>query len=156
MIDHELWQAVASGLLNSAVAQGVAITHRDSRRVLHGTQDMVAWLRVESFEAIGYIVSDVTVGLLWNEIEGDFVRDPQIREQAIPMVAEARVEGDRLAADDPGEYFKVFVFAWDFVEFSEVGDLEAHSRPGKGTFVLASRNEAGEFGLPSAFLTLTA
>jgi len=156
IINHEFWQAVAAGLLGALVAKGVAITNRDSRRLLHDGQDMLNWLRVEGWGAIGYVPTGETVGLLWEEAQADFIRSPRIRGQAIPLVVGASADKGTLTAEEPGVGFQTYVFAWDFTEFSEVGDLATHLRPGPGVYVLANRDEPeGGFGLPSSFLTLT-
>ena len=159
---NELWHAIAGGLLSAWYAKlnSVNQTNRDlqnRRNVWSG------WLTVESYGAMGYTLSEATLGLLWNEIP-DRVSNPEIRSQIAarkpPLVSNPGVSGgNTLIANDPGADITTMVYSWNAGTFqwTEVGPLETNSQPGAGTYVLINSDDLqeGNLGLPTVFLTLS-
>jgi hypothetical protein len=163
---NQLWQAIASGLLETWRAELASITNVDSRALLQSRGVWSAWLTETSWAAMGHVVTEQTVGLLTDEIP-DPVYEPVIRDQVSigkpPRVTGAETAGgDTLIADDPGASYEVWVFSWDSgaQEFTEVGALSDNAQPGAGYYVLActfAGNPGEQFGLPNNnFLELTA
>lgn len=160
---NELWQAVAAGLLNSWQAELAAITNQDSRNVLDIKNVWPAWLLEKSWAAIGNVMSDTTLGELFDEIP-DRIYNPVIRDQVTmgkpPLVTNASTSGgDTLICDSPGTGYTTYVFEWDSANrtFTKLGVLTDNSQPGSGFYVLvnAFSENTDEFGLPSLFLQLT-
>lgn len=161
MID-ETWQAVAAGLLNAFLAQIVAITNQDSRRVVNDARSWQGWIRQASFGALGSILAENTIGRLMNEIP-DRVYVPVLRDQVSiglpPLPTGASAGGGTIVVDDPGVNYETYVFEWASggKTFTELGDLASNSTPGAGVYVVAhtfSASPGDVFGLPSAFLTI--
>ena len=162
---NELWQSVASGLLNSWQAELVSITNQDSRNVLEMKRVWPSWLLERSWVAIGNVMSDTTLGQLYDEIP-DRIYNPVIRDQVSlgkpPFVENADVTGgNTLVCDSPGDSYATYVFEWDSGNrtFTELGPLSENSQPGAGYYVLANTFSASPgdvFGLPSLFMQTTA
>lgn len=161
---NELWQAIAAGLLNSWQAELVSITNQDSRNVLQIKNVWPSWLLEKSWSATGNVISDTTLGQLYDEIP-DKIYNPVIRDQINlgkpPFVTNATVtNGNTLTCDNQDTLYTTYVFSWDSGqrEFTELGTLSENSQPGSGYYVLVntfSDNPGESFSLPSLFLQLT-
>ena len=162
---NELWHAIAGGLLNTWLAELVAITNIDTRQVLELKSVWPNWLRVKSIGAMGYTASDNTIGLLYDEIP-DRIYDIAIRDQVTvgkpPLVENASVSGgNTLVCDAPGSGYETHVFSWNSGtrEFELVGELSTNNQPGAGYYILVNTFEADPgkvYGLPCGeFLQLT-
>lgn len=160
---NELWHAVSAGLLKAWKDELLAITNQDARSVLEMKSVWPAWLLEKSYSAVGNVISDGTLGELYDEIP-DRIYDTTIRDQVTtgkpPLVENASISGgNTLLCDSPGSSYTTYVFEWDsgLREFTEIGPLSINSQPGSGYYVLSNTftENTDEFGLPSAFLQLT-
>lgn len=161
-INTELWQAVASGLLNAWLAQIVAITAQDSRRVVDDAASWPGWVRQASFGAMGNIITDTALSLLYSEIP-DRVYNPEIRDQVAinmpPLPIDADATGGTITVTPPGASYTTYIFSWNAGEkkFTELGALAVNNTPGAGVYVVSNTITADPgalFGLPSQFLTI--
>jgi hypothetical protein len=150
---------IAAGVLDDWEAELAAITSVDTRRVLDDTRSWQGWLRERSARATGIVMSEVTLGRIYDEIP-DRVYDPVIRDQTAisrpPFVENAAVVEGALTCNTPGTGFTVMVYRWNSAtrEWPEIGTLAEHSQPGVGYYVLVNRSESGSLGLPTRFLAI--
>ena len=159
---NELWHSIAGGLLTSWAAKLAAITSQADRELQDNRGVWPGWLTVNSYGAMGYTISHVALGLLYDEIP-DRISDPVIRDQIAagkpPFVANPGVSGgNTLTSDAPGATITTMVYHWlndGTYGWVELGTLTDHAQPGAGVYVLVNESESGALGLPSAFLTLT-
>jgi len=158
-INNELWRVVATGGLNTLLAEMQSITNIDTRAQLLDKRDFLRWLRVELAGAgsLAFAVGESVLGLLWDEVQASAYYAPVLRDQDVTLVENASTSGgDTLTADAAPEGYTTYVYSFNGLTFTEVGDLVGNSQPGAGTYVLANKRDSdGALSLPSLFLTLT-
>jgi len=146
-------------------AKLAACTSQADREIQDTRSAWPGWLTAQSYGAMGYTISQLALGLVYDEIP-DRVGNPVIRDQIAvgkpPLVVNARpVGGNTLMADAVGLPIVTMVYRWlndGTRRWEEVGTLTASPTPGAGVYVLVNSSdgsESGVLGLPSAFLTLT-
>ncbi len=157
-INHELWRVVASNGLNELIGRMQLITNIDARSRLLDGREFLSWLRVELAKptSLGFVVSDSTLGLLWDEVQATAYYAPVLREQDVPIPTGATSDGMTLSADAPDEGYTLLVYSFNGLTFSLVGDLTSNSQPGAGNYVIVTqKDDSGELSLPnSSFLTI--
>ena len=158
---NELWHAISAGLLSSWEAKLTATTSQADREIQENRNSWPGWLTVQSYSALGYTMSEFTLGLFMDEIP-ERISNPVIRDQIAagkpPFVSNASSDGTTLTCDAAGAGITTMVYSWDagLREWSEVGDLASNSTPPAGYYILVNKSDGdGILGLPSAFLTIT-
>jgi len=158
-VNDELWRVVASGGLNLLLDEMQSIADIDTRARLLDKRDFLRWLRVELAApgSLAFAVTESTLGLLWDEVQGSAYYAPVLRAQSVPLVTGAAVSGgDTLTADAAPEGCTTYVYAFDGLVFAEVGPLADNAQPGAGNYVLVNKRDTdGVTSLPSLFLTTT-
>ena len=157
-MNDELWRVIASGGLNLLLAEMQSITNIDTRARLLDPRDFLRWLRVElaAPTSLAFAISEAALGLLWDEVQGDAYYAPVLRTQDLPMVENAASDGTTLTADTPPAGYTTFVWSFNGLVFTELGELSANATPSNGNYVLANKNDNTPelVGLPSLFLAI--
>ena len=157
---NELWHALSAGLLTLWQNQLTATTSQADREIQENRSAWPGWLTVQSYAALGYTISQHTLGLLIDEIP-ERISNPVIRDQIAagkpPFVVNAASDGTTLTCDTAGAGITTMVYSWDAGqrEFEEVGELATNNMPAAGYYVLVNQSEGGVLGLPSVFLQIT-
>lgn len=161
-INHEFWKLVATGLLGGGVGSGSlmellsAITDRDKRRRLidcGAVSGHFVWLTYFN-AAFGYVIDERTLEMCWAFI-ADKYYNPHIKSE-IPTPSGIVVTEGVISATDPGAGYTLYLYAWNYISFAEIGPLAEHSDPGAGAYVLVVKVDGQEvWGLPSTFITVS-
>lgn len=149
----EVWQIVASGLMEIMLERLEDILPRDTRGTLERDGALPGWLRLEASKTLQYAPSMEAVGRCVGYV-ADVRYDPRFSDQYLRPVNAAVVNGTTLTADTPEEPFALVVYRWDFVRFSRLGPLAGNSQPGTGVYVLVPESQTAQ-GLPSGYLTIS-
>jgi len=159
-INHEFWKLAATGLVDggegtkSLLSLLKEIPDNDKRRALvnAGAIDGCFVWEVYKNQAFGYVISKQTVLLCWDALT-DLFYSPEVKTDP-PKPTGATVSGSALVANDPGVGYTVYVYAWDYVRFAEVGTLLENSTPGTGVYVLVTHGDGESRSLPTSFLQI--
>ncbi len=153
-IQHEFWNLVASGLWNTLLADLTGVTNRDARRLMIDNKAFTGKLWRASFDTLAYVPAQTSIQSCWDYID-DRYYNPQLIDNVPPFVTGAAVTGGDTLVGDALAGYTIQVYAWDFVEFSLLGDLAGNATPGAGNYVLAYKEDVdGVTGLPSLYLTI--
>ena len=154
-MENEFWNLVASGLWNNLLADLISITNKDSRRLMIDNGAFTGKLWKSAFDTLAYVPSQASIQRCWDYID-DRYYNPQFVGSVPPFVTGSAVTGGDTLVGDALTGYTIQVYAWDFVEFTLLGDLAGNSAPGAGNYVLAYREDNdGAVGLPSSFLTIS-
>jgi len=161
-MNDEFWKLAATGLLDGGVGTGsllellTAIADRDKRRTLINSGALdghFVWLTYFN-AAFGYVIDRATTTECWWYIADRFY-NPHIRTDIPAKPQNVSESGGTITADAPASGYTLNVYTWDFVTFTELGTLEAHSAPGSGAYVLATHSDGDDVvSLPSGFVTV--
>jgi len=155
-VNHELWRVVASGGLTLLLSKMVTITNVDTRAAVLG--DFLGWLRVElaSPTSLAFAVSQQTLNDLWAMIKQSAYYAPELGAQSVVMVENPTTTSNTLAADAPPTGHTILVYRFNGHTFDLLGELDDHSQPAAGNYVLVNRNDSTEkLSLPTAYLAIT-
>lgn len=150
---NEVWQIVASGLMEIMLQGLETITPRDTRGTLERDGALPGWLRLEASKTLQYAPSTEAVGRCVGYI-ADVRYDPRFSDLYLRPVNAAVANGTTLTADAPEEPYSLYVYRWDFVNFQRIGSLAGNSQPGAGVYVLVPESQTAQ-GLPSGYLTIS-
>jgi hypothetical protein len=154
-MNSELWRIVASGLIDSLLAEYVAVTNRDARTILEQRGCFLGVMHKLCYISLGYVPTSMSVMNAMSFIQ-DKEYDPKI-VYIYPRPTGAKVTNGKLVCDTPPTGYVAHVFSWNYTNFIYVGLLSEHDNPGVGVYVISLKPDGIEdYGPPSAFLTIGA
>jgi hypothetical protein len=148
------WQLVASGFLNALLADMVSVTSKDARILLLNDGAFIGKIQRASYDSMGWVPPRNSIVALERFIDSQHI-NPNI-VTVVPMVTGVSVDSGIITCDDPGDGYETYLYSWNYVEFTEIGDLLSNSDPGPGVYVLVNEHVIdGNIGLPSMYVTIT-
>jgi hypothetical protein len=151
-LQTEIWQMVASGFVEEALATFIAIQPKDTRGVLERDGAMAGWFRLRASVGIQYAPSNEAVAACLAFIDNKRYA-PVLSDLYLKPTGAAVQNGTTLVADAPDEPFQLYVYEWNYVQFTLLGLLSANNQPGAGVYVIVPESQTRK-GVPSAFLTV--
>lgn len=163
VIVDEFWAMAATGLVDGGVASGSllellqAVSDRDSRRQLidsGAVEGHFKWLTFYN-GAFGYVVDQSSVNSCWDYI-ADKYYNPHIRTDIPAKPTGVSVVGGVISADASPAGYTLYIYSWNYVEFTLLGMLAGNDSPGAGVYVLAAHADDGEaYSFPTAYITVS-
>ena len=154
MFNQDIWQLIASGLHTAYMTLLTGKTNRDQRKLLLAEGAFFGAWQLQCTETLQFVpdrrAMETIVGWIQN-----VDRTPVLVYQ-IPFVQNIVVASGGITTDPAPEGYQVYLYSWNFVEFTEVGPLSEHATPPTGFYVLALKSNGGALGLPSPFIEVTA
>lgn len=152
MIEHEFWRVVSAGLLDSLLADMVAVTDIDSRhRLRQEPNAFIAKVKLDGYSGMAFVPSVDAIYKCWNCIT-DYTYNPRFNDKVVRPV-NAQSVGGTLSCDDPGSGYVAMVYSWDFTEYELVGTLAENATPAPGWYVIVLHTADTDVpALPSTFL----
>lgn len=162
-VNNEFWAMAATGLVDGGVASGSllellqAVSDKDSRRQLidsGAVEGHFKWLTFYN-GAFGYVIDQSSVNNCWDYI-ADKYYNPHIRVDVPPKPTGVDVTGGVISADALPTGYTLYLYSWNYVEFTEMGTLSGNESPVAGAYVLASHADDGEaVSLPTSYIIVS-
>jgi hypothetical protein len=155
-MNHEVWRLVAAGLLDSLLADLIAVTSRDARARLWAHRMFLGKFGLDAHTSLGY-VPEIASLTMCRDMIVNAVYNPSIEEGWPKRPVNAASDGTTLSCDDPTEGETVMVYQWaNYATFDLLGPLAENSQPVAGIYVLVLHIESSVelIGLPSLNLTI--
>lgn len=143
---------VASGMVEETLTTLVAISSKDTRAVLESSGALQGWFRTRSAVPFGFAPSLEAVSACLAFIENKRYA-PSLSDRYIKPQNAAVQGGNTLVADAPPEPFQLFVYSWNYVQFTRLGLLSENNQPGAGIYVIVPEAQT-QIGVPSFYLQI--